>query len=158
MTKEEIIDLLNKDRANELIAIAQYMNHHYQAVGEDFLEVRALFKETALKEMAHAEKLGERISLLGGDPVTKPQAVQNLSAKQVAEGGSINEMVQADLGLEKSAINDYSEHIRMVGDADPVTRRMLEDILADEEEHADNFGSWLGLKEIPFELRVIKGA
>jgi bacterioferritin len=147
--------MLNRLRANELIAITQYMNHHYRVTGEDFLELSDLFKETALAEMNHAEQLADRITMLGGNPVARPNQVLDLSRKQIVEADVLEDMVKADLSLEQSAIEDYTNSIRRVADTDPVTRRLLEDILAQEEEHADNFSNWLGQK-VGFELKSIR--
>lgn len=155
MDKQEIIDMLNKNRANELIAIMQYMNHHYQVTGENFLQLQDIFKELAIVEMQHAEALGERISLLGGDPVSRAEAIKQFSNLSVTETEDATEMVKANLNYEQMAIDDYSDHIKRIGNNDPVTTRMLEDILAQEEEHANDLNSWLGKKGISFKLRAV---
>jgi len=155
MQTQEIINMLNKNRANELIAIMQYMNHHYRVTGQDFLALRGLFRELGIVEMQHAEKLAERIALLGGDPISKTEAIQQNTDLKVIEGENMNDMAQADLQYEQMAIDDYIGNIRKIGDADPVTRKMLEDILEQEEEHAHDLSSWLGQEEMPFGLKAV---
>jgi bacterioferritin len=155
MENQEIIDMLNKDRANELIAIMQYMNHHYTVSGQNFMQLQDKFKELGIVEMQHAEMLAERISLLGGNPVSRAQAIKDFTDLGVIEADNDYEMVQADLDYERLAINDYAAHIEAIGSTDPVTTRMLEDILAQEEEHANDLNSWLGKKEIPFRLEAV---
>ncbi|RJQ31774.1 MAG: hypothetical protein C4562_04840 [Actinobacteria bacterium] len=154
MQTQEIIDLLNKDRANELIAILQYMNHHYRVTGENFTALQDMFKELGIVEMRHAEKLAERISLLGGEPVSRTDALKETTNLTVQDPSQPNQMVEANLDYERMAINDYTDHIKMIGSNDPVTTRILEDILAEEEEHANNLQSWLGTDENAFELRA----
>ncbi len=155
MDKQNIIDMLNKNRANELIAILQYMNHYYRVTGQDFLSLRNLFKELGIVEMQHAEKLAERISTLGGQPISKTQAISQFTDLTVNEADNMHEMIDANLDYEQRAINDYSEHIQMIGDNDPVTRNMLEDILGQEEEHAHDLSSWLGKRDISFKLKAV---
>jgi bacterioferritin len=155
METQEIIDLLNKDRSNELVAIMQYMNHHYTVCGENFLQLQDIFKELGIVEMQHAEMLGERISLLGGNPVSRAEAIRRFTDLGVIEAENADDMVQANLDYERLAINDYAEHIEIIGSSDPVTTRMLEDILAQEEDHANDLNSWLGKKEISFRLKAV---
>ncbi len=133
---KELIDALNLDRAYELAAIIQYMGHHYEVEGIESAEIQSIFKEVALDEMKHAEKLAERIVYLGGVPVQKPVNIKR--------GGSIKEMIKDDLEGEYEAIERYKEHIKLCEKlGDPVTRRLLEDILSDEEGHADRWETLL---------------
>lgn len=155
MDKGLIIDMLNKNRANELIAILQYMNHYYRVTGKDFLALRSLFRELSLVEMQHAEKLAERITVLGGDPISKTEAIKQNTDLNVIEGEDMLDMVEANLKYERIAIDDYITNIRKIGDADPVTRKMLEDILEQEEEHAHDLFAWLGKEEISFGLKAV---
>lgn len=155
MEKQDIIDMLNKDRANELIAILQYMNHHYQVTGKDFLQLQDLFKELGLVEMQHAEQLAERISVLGGEPVSRTDALKKFTDLNVTETQNPEEMVSSNLNYEQMAIDDYSEHIKKIADNDPVTVTLLTDILAQEEEHANDLASWMGEQDIPFNQKAV---
>jgi len=138
MSKQKIIEALNADRADELAAVIQYMGHHYTAEGIDSPAVIEMFKSTAKDEMKHAEKLGERIDYLGGEPTTKPSGI--------ATGGNLKKMVEDDLASENQAINNYKAHIKLCEElGDPTTRLMLEEILSDEEGHANNWETVLNL-------------
>ena len=129
---KQLIDALNLDRAFELGAIIQYMGHHYEAEGSESPAIIEIFKETAVDEMKHAEKLGERIVYLGGVPIQKPTPVKR--------GGKILDMVKEDLAAEDGAIERYKKHIALAARLnDPTTRLMLEEILAEEEGHADTW-------------------
>lgn len=134
MNRQDIIGALNKDLADELAAITQYMWHHVMVKGVDATAVAPLFRQAALDEMRHAELLAERIAYLGGTPVHSPAGIQ--------VGGELEEMVRQDLAGERAAIKQYKEHIRLCQD-DPGTRRLLEDILMDEERHEDMWASIL---------------
>jgi len=140
MSKERIIEMLNKDRADELAAIIQYMGHHYEAEGLESPAVIEMFKATAKDEMKHAERLAERIVYLGGIPTYQPSVVKR--------GGDLRKMIQDDLDAESAAIKQYKEHIKVAAElGDPTTRLMLEEILADEEGHADAWETTLGIKK-----------
>ena len=133
MTEQEtkqLIEALNVSRSAELGAIAQYMNHHYEARGIDALTIRDVFRKQAFDEMRHAETLAERIVTLGGIPT--------LISSQVKRGGTLKDMLESDLELEKRAVKRYKEQIEFAEKlGDTTTRRLLEDILIDEERHAD---------------------
>lgn len=131
---KELIDALNKDLADELAAITQYMWHHVMVEGIDSPSVAGIFRQTALDEMGHAELLAERITHLGGVPTKQPS--------EIKMGGDMRKMIQDDLDGEIGAIAQYKEHIKLAS-GDPGTRRMLEDILMDEERHADTWKSIL---------------
>ncbi|MEE9615001.1 MAG: ferritin-like domain-containing protein [Thermodesulfobacteriota bacterium] len=134
---KKILDALNLDRAFELGAIIQYMGHHYEVEGVESPAVQEIFKESAIDEMKHAERLAERIGYLGGIPIQKA-----LPGKR---GGTLKKMVADDLKAENEAIARYKEHIKLCDKlGDVTTRRMLEEILADEEEHADTWETVLG--------------
>lgn len=140
MSREKIVEALNKDRADELAAIIQYMGHHYEAEGVESPAVIDMFKKSALDEMRHAEILGERIVYLGGVPTTKPS--------NILRGGDLKKMVRDDLDTENKAIKQYKEHIKLCADeGDSTTRLMLENILSDEEGHADNWETVLGIRK-----------
>lgn len=154
MDKQQIIDTLNLLRAKELFAIQQYMHHHYTVDGMDFSSIRDFQRSISIAEMRHAEALAERINMLGGEPITHPGEVEAMKGMKVEGGETAKAQIHADLELERGAIVDYTNAIREIGDTDPGIRKMLEDILAQEEEHADTYASWLGEKmayEIPTE-------
>ena len=137
---QKIVEALNKDRTDELSAIVQYMKHHYEAEGLESSAIIDLAKEIAKDEMKHAEKLGERINYLGGIPT------KNVSS--ILEGGDLKKMVEDDLAKENGAIKQYKEHIKLAtGEEDFTTRLMLEEILSDEERHANTWETVLGIKK-----------
>ena len=137
---KKIIDVLNIDRSYELGAILQYMGHHYEGEGVESPAILDIFKKTAMDEMKHAELLGERIVYLGGVPVQKPTAVKR--------GGAIKSMVKDDLEAENGAIERYKKHIKLCDElGDSTTRLMLEQILAQEEGHADTWETTLGIRK-----------
>ncbi len=139
MGKEKIIEALNKDRADELAAIIQYMGHHYEGEGMESPAILGNFKSTAKDEMGHAESLAERIVYLGGEPIKKPS--------EIKKGGDLKKMIQDDLAAENNAIKNYKEHIKLCFEEnDHTTRLMLEKILSDEEGHADTWMTTLGIK------------
>jgi len=128
MGKEKIIETLNKVRVEELTAIMQYLQHHYLAKGINSPTVAGLFKELSITEMKHAYALAERITALGGVPTTK---IDKLNVPEKLE-----DMIRVNYEVEKTAIEDFKGYIKEVSE-DITTTRMLEDILADEEDHAD---------------------
>jgi len=140
MSKEKIVEALNQDRADELAAIIQYMKHHYEAEGLESPEIIEIFKQTAKAEMKHAEALGERITYLGGTPTSLPSKIK--------QGGDLKKMIRDDLAAENRAIANYKAHIKLCAEAgDYTTRLMLENILSDEEGHADTWETTLGIKK-----------
>lgn len=140
MSNKKIIDALNIDRAYELAAIIQYMGHHYEAEGLESPAVMEIFKKTSIDEMKHAERLAERIVYLGGVPTQRPT--------EIKRGGDLKKMIKDDLDAENDAIKRYKEHIKLCDEiGDPTSRRMLEEILADEEGHADTWETVLGIRK-----------
>lgn len=139
-SRKKIVDALNIDRAFELAAIIQYMGHHYEADGPESFSVTGLFKSTSMDEMKHAELIAERIVYLGGAPVQKPA--------EIKRGGEVRQMVGDDLEAENGAIERYRQHIKLCDElGDSTTRLMLEGILAQEETHADNWETYLGIRK-----------
>jgi bacterioferritin len=133
-----IISILNELRSRELTVIVQYMRHHYIVTGTDGLALAGEFKETAITEMKHAESLAERIDFLGGDPTTKPGPIPTGDKTLAA-------MAKTDLAAEDEAVVLYSDAVAKVGAlGDVTTRRLLEGILADEEDHVGTFRRMLG--------------
>ncbi|MFQ6087494.1 MAG: bacterioferritin [Candidatus Methanofastidiosia archaeon] len=136
MSKEELIEYLNKGVSRELAVSTQYMWHHVMAVGPESPAVRDIFKEIAITEMKHAEKFAERICYLGGVPTTKPSKIK--------VGGDLKGMLSDDLEAEREAIGLYKKTIKLAEkEGDLVTVKMLEEILSDEEKHEDTFSSLL---------------
>lgn len=136
---QALLGTLNDLRARELAVIAQYMRHHYTITTAEGLAVSGDFKDIALTEMKHAEALGERIDFLGGDPTTKPEAIATGQR-------TVHDMAQADLASELDAVRRYRDGIKQAQDlGDVTTRRLLEDILGDEEDHVNSFQQMLGM-------------
>ena len=137
MDKKKIIGILNEALTEEITALMQYIQHHYLYKGSNAISVRELFKKLSFKEMDHAYVLGERIATLGGMPTTKPNP-PNVPKKSV-------DMIKVNLQDEKDAIVAYKEWIKAVGgEGDHTSRNILEDLLADEEEHAAELEALLG--------------
>lgn len=155
MNKQEIIDRLNYLRSQELFAIQQYMNHYYRVKGQDFADIKDVEHSIALVEMKHAELLAEKINMLGGDPIYQPSQIPEMRGSKITEGTTTEEMIGADLSLERRAIQDYTKAIKEVGDSDPGIRKLLEDILIQEEDHADTFSTWLG-EDVAYEISKLK--
>lgn len=136
--KMSLVDTLNDLRARELAVIVQYMGHHYVMTGADAAALAGEFKEVAITEMKHAEALAERIDYLGGVPVTKPATIKS-GATSVSDAATVN------LASEEEAITLYTKAVAEAADAgDITTRKLLEDILGDEEDHANTFRTMLG--------------
>ena len=133
----ELLKALNEALSDELASIIQYMYHHVMGQGMASPAVLAMFKSHAMDEMGHAYALAERIDLLGGEPTTAVGAIKS--------GGDLKKMVQDDLDGEYRAIEMYGRYVKLAAkDDDPVTRRLLEDILATEEGHANDWETVLG--------------
>ena len=136
--KQEIVRLLNDALATELVCVLRYKRHFYVARGIRAKTVAAEFLEHSHEEEGHADKLAERIVQLGGDPDFNPASLTTRSHAEYHDGTKLGDMVRADLVAERIAIESYREVIAYVGDRDSTTRRMLEEILASEEQHADD--------------------
>lgn len=143
MVSGKLVDLLNKAIARELQVSIQYMWQHVQVTGLDGALVSGTFKKIAIAEMKHAEALAERLDYLGGVPTTKPEPV--------FVGGSLIEMLKQDEQDEEGAIELYKRGIQLASqEGDFTTRRLLEDILGEEEKHIDTFGKLLVGMTSPF--------
>jgi bacterioferritin len=147
-----MIDLLNQALATELVCVLRYKRHYFMASGIHAQAVAAEFLEHANEEQGHADQLAERITQLGGAPDFNPQGLATRSHSEYVEGGTLIEMLQEDLVAERVAIESYSEMVRYIGDKDPTTRRLLESILAVEEEHAEDLKTLL--ETLPHEVRT----
>jgi len=134
---------LNDALATEIICILRYKRHFFMAKGIHAQSVAQEFQEHAAEEQLHADQIAARIVQLDGEPDFSPQGLATRSHSEYIEGESLVEMIKEDLVAERVAIDSYGEMIRFVGDKDPTTRRMLEGILANEEEHAENLATLL---------------
>jgi bacterioferritin len=141
--REEILRLLNESLATELVCTLRYKRHYFMASGLKASVAADEFLEHAQQEAEHADKLAERIVQLGGEPEFNPDLLSGLSHAQYVAGNSLKEMVYEDLVAERIAIDSYREIIQYIGEKDPTTRRIFEDILAQEEEHADDMADIL---------------
>ena len=135
---KQVIEMLQSALATELVCVLRYKRHYYVAKGIKARFAAAEFKEHADEEAAHADMIAERIVQLGGDPDLNPQGLLERSHAQYHEGKALPEMITEDLVAERIAIESYREMVKFIGERDPTTRRMLEEILAVEEEHADD--------------------
>jgi len=136
--RETVIRLLNEALATELVCVLRYKRHHYMATGIHAQAVADEFAEHAAEEQMHADQIAERITQLGGEPDFNPDGLLGRSHSEYVAGEGLLEMITEDLVAERIAIESYAEMVRYLGDDDPTTRRMLEEILAKEEEHADD--------------------
>ena len=141
--REEIIRLLNASLATELVCVLRYKRHYFMASGVKAAVAAQEFLEHATQEAEHADKLAERIVQLGGEPEFNPDLLSKNSHAQYVAGNTLKEMVYEDLVAERIAVDSYREIIQYIGDKDPTTRRIFEDILAQEEEHADDMADIL---------------
>lgn len=146
--RETVLKLLNEALATEIICVLRYRRHYFMAKGIHSQGVAAEFLAHSNDEQGHADRIAERIVQLGGEPNFSPDGLSSRSHAEYVEAGSLIEMIREDLVAERIAIDSYSEMIRYLGDKDPTSRRMLEEILAVEEEHAEELADLLaGLPE-----------
>ena len=141
--RETVIKLLNEALATEIICVLRYKRHHFMAEGLNAAPVAAEFLQHANEEQVHADQIAGRIVQLGGEPNFSPEGLTTRSHAEYVEGESLTDMIKEDLVAERIAIDSYGEMIRYLANGDPTTRRMLEEILAMEEEHADDLASML---------------
>lgn len=138
-----ILRLLNEALATEIICVLRYKRHYFMAQGIHAEPVAQEFLQHAADEQAHADQIARRIVQLGGQPNFSPEGLATRSHAEYVEGNSLIDMVKEDLVAERIAIDSYAEMVRFIQDKDPTTRRMLEGILAMEEEHADDLANIL---------------
>ncbi len=141
--RETVVKVLNEALATEIVCVLRYMRHHYMASGIHSEAVAAEFREHAVEEQDHADRIAARIVQLDGAPNLNPDTLTSRSHAEYVEGKDIGEMLREDLVAERVAIDSYNEIIRYLGDKDPTTRRLMEDILAKEEEHAEDLQTLL---------------
>jgi bacterioferritin len=141
--RKRVIEVLNEALATEIVCYLRYKRHYFMAQGINAGAVAAEFLQHATEEQGHADEIALRITQLQGEPNFDPDTLTARSHAEYAEGTTLLEMVKEDLVAERVAIESYSEIIRWLGDKDVTTRRMLEGVLAVEEEHADDLLSFL---------------
>lgn len=141
--RKDIIKLLNDSLATELVCVLRYKRHHYTAEGLASPKIAEEFLVHANEESAHADRLAKRIVQLGGEPDFSPDSLSKRSHAAYNDATDLKEMIRANLIAERVAIEIYSQMIALIGDKDSTTRRLLEDILSDEQEHAEELRDWL---------------
>jgi len=141
--REDIVKLLNDALATELVCVLRYKRHHFTAKGLASPKIAEEFMVHALEETAHADQLAERIVQLGGEPDFSPGRLVERSHADYDESTDLTAMIRANLIAERMAIEAYSQMIALIGDKDSSTRRMLEGILSQEQEHADELSDWM---------------
>ncbi|AXA83920.1 bacterioferritin [Lysobacter oculi] len=148
LDRKVVIEKLNESLATEWVCVLRYMRHYFSASGMLADSVKAEFLEHAKQEQAHADLIAERIVQLGGEPDLNPDTLTRRSHAEYKEGKNLKDMVRENLIAERIAIDSYRELIDFIGDKDTTTKRMLMHILAQEEEHADEFrdllNGWIG--------------
>jgi bacterioferritin len=135
--------LLNEALATEIVCVLRYRRHYFMADGAVGQAIKGEFLKHAKEEQAHADLLAERIVQLGGEPNFNPEGLADRSHSEYVEGGSLAEMIEEDLIAERVAIESYTEMVAYLAGVDSTSRRMLEGILANEEEHAEELASML---------------
>lgn len=141
--REDIIKLLNDSLATELVCILRYKRHHFTAKGLASPKIAEEFLVHANEETAHADLLAERIVQLGGEPDFAPQTLTERSHADYDASLELEAMIRANLVAERVAIEAYTQMVHLIGDKDSTTRRIVESILAQEQEHAEELSDWL---------------
>jgi bacterioferritin len=141
--REKVIAVLNEALATEIVCVLRYKRHYFMAQGIHAQAVAQEFLEHANDEQGHADRIAERITQIGGEPNFSPEGLATRSHSEYVEGDSLVEMIREDLVAERIAIEAYGEIVRFLGDRDITSRRMMEEILAVEEEHADDLKNLL---------------
>lgn len=143
LDKDHTIEILNEALATEIVCVLRYMHHYFMATGVHGKGVADEFKEHADAEREHADRIAERIQQLGGKPDFNPRSLMERSASQYIEGETLADMIREDLIAERVVIEVYTDMVRYFGHKDPTTRHIIEEILADEEEHASDLSDLL---------------
>ena len=137
------VRLLNEALATEIVCVLRYRRHYFMAAGIHSQAVADEFLEHANEEQQHGDRIAERIRQLGGAPDFNPQGLLTRSHAQYVEGSSLIDMIKENLIAERIAIESYTEMARFFGENDPTSRRLMESVLAQEEEHADDMATLL---------------
>jgi bacterioferritin len=138
-----VLKLLNEALATEVVCNLRYRRHYFMASGPNSEAAKAEFLEHATQELQHADQIAERIVQLGGEPDLNPATLLERSHAEYVEGRSLEDMIKENLVAERIAIDSYREIIQYLADKDPTSRRLMEEILATEEEHAEDLSSLL---------------
>ncbi|HWI97464.1 MAG TPA: ferritin-like domain-containing protein [Burkholderiales bacterium] len=138
-----VVKLLNEALATEIVCTLRYKRHYFMAKGIHAEGVAAEFLEHSRDEQQHADQIAERITQLGGEPDFSPEGLATRSHAEYVEGDSLEDMIREDLVAERIAIDSYKEIVLYLGEKDPTSRRLMEEILAKEEEHADDLANLL---------------
>ena len=141
--RKKVIAVLNQALATEIVCVLRYKRHYFMASGIHAKAVAAEFLQHANEEQGHADQIAERITQLDGEPDFSPEGLASRSHSQYKEGKTLVDMIQEDLIAERIAIESYGEIVRFLGDRDITSRRLMEEILAVEEEHADDMKNLL---------------
>ena len=141
--REDIIKLLNDSLATEIVCTLRYKRHHFTAKGLASPKIAEEFLVHANEETAHADMIAERIVQLGGEPDFMPTTLSGRSHAEYDASLDLKAMIRANLVAERVAIEAYSQMIALIGEKDSTTRRMLESILSQEQEHAEELSDWL---------------
>ena len=136
--RETVVKLLNEALATEIVCVLRYKRHYFMASGINAESVAAEFLQHANDEQGHADQIAQRIVQLGGEPNLNPEGLLTRSHAEYVEGDSLTDMIKEDLVAERIAIDSYRDMINYFGNDDPTSRRLMENILAVEEEHADD--------------------
>lgn len=143
LDRKQVIGILNEALATEIVCVLRYKFHYFMASGIHSQSVKEEFKEHAAEEQEHADRIAERIKQLGGKPEMNPAILTSRSHSEYKEGTSLADMIREDLIAERIAIESYREIIQFLGDKDTTSKRLMEQILAKEEEHADDMADLL---------------
>ncbi len=141
--RDRVVAILNEALATEIVCVLRYKRHYFMATGIHANAVADEFLQHANEEQGHADQIAERITQLGGEPDFNPEGLASRSHSQYVEGKSLTDMIREDLVAERIAIESYGEIVRFLGERDITSRRMMEQILAMEEEHADDLKNLL---------------
>jgi bacterioferritin len=142
--RETVIKVLNEALATEIVCVLRYRRHYFMATGINADSVAAEFLQHSNDEQGHADQIAQRIVQLGGEPNFNPEGLLTRSHAEYVEGESLTDMIKEDLVAERIAIDSYRDIVQYLGNDDPTSRRLMETILAVEEEHADDLVSLLG--------------
>jgi bacterioferritin len=148
--RETVLKLLNDSLATEIVCVLRYRRHHFMARGIQSKSIADEFLVHSNEEQGHADQLAERIVQLGGEPDFAPGGLVGRSHAEYVEGSSLLDMIKENVIAERIAIDSYRDFIQYLGDKDPTTRRLLETILAVEEQHADELADLL--QDVPAKL------
>ena len=146
--RDKVIEILNDALATEIVCVLRYKRHYYMAQGLASEPVAQEFLEHAMEEDRHADLIAVRITQLGGAPDLDPAGLTKRSHSEYVEGTTLVEMIKEDLVAERVAIESYREIVQFLGNDDPTSRRVMEEILAKEEEHADDLAKLLAKLDV----------